>query len=363
MDGDRILQETDGVTTLTYYYGANGVIGFHYNGTDYYYRKNLQGDVIAIYTAAGVLVAEYQYDAWGKILNVINHNGFNVGAINPFRYRSYYFDQETGLYYVSSRYYDPEIGRFINADGFISTGQEISGHNMFSFCGNNSVNGTDPSGCAWIPVLLAFVLIAVCVVAVSSCSNNKSGFITSDLVTSGGCPEKTTDSDTTSTTIPEVALTEEQKHLQLIVAQTIYGEERGRTVYPADWEDGQRAVATVILNRYNAQISYLGKDLETICTNGQFDGYNEGKKAYSSNTLDPIAWDSAMDLAECVVLGDYGGLCVPAGITTRHLYFNATGTYNKNVDRNNGFFSFGLGTKPVSPKGVVTYGGNTFFYY
>ncbi len=170
MDGDRILQETDGVTTLTYYYGANGVIGFHYNGTDYYYRKNLQGDVIAIYTAVGVLVAEYQYDAWGKVLNIINHNGSNIGSINPFRYRSYYFDQETGLYYVSSRYYDPEVGRFISPDTtdiLTATPMGLTDKNLFAYCDNNPVVRVDRGGQFWETVFdvisLGASIVEVCI--------------------------------------------------------------------------------------------------------------------------------------------------------------------------------------------------------
>ncbi len=116
VDGERILQETDGETVTTYFYGLNGVIGFHFNGMDYYYRKNLQGDVIEIYTAEGKRVASYTYDAKGKVLHVCDATDTCIGSRNPFRYRSYYYDTETGLYYHEKRYYDPEIGRFLNPD-------------------------------------------------------------------------------------------------------------------------------------------------------------------------------------------------------------------------------------------------------
>ncbi|MBE6713377.1 MAG: RHS repeat-associated core domain-containing protein [Ruminococcaceae bacterium] len=125
-------------------------IGFVHNNTDtYYYRFNLQGDVTGIYNSAGYLITEYTYDAWGKLLSMTGSNTL-IGLINPIRYRGYYYDMETGLYYLNSRYYDPETCRFINADGLLSTGQGVLGYNMFAYCGNNPVNRADPSGQGWI---------------------------------------------------------------------------------------------------------------------------------------------------------------------------------------------------------------------
>ena len=148
LDGNKILRETDGgARNITYYYGTNGVVGFNYNGTDYYYRKNLQGDVIAIYTATGALVAEYVYDAWGKV-TVFDLSAENIGTLNPFRYRSYYYDTETGLYYLNSRYYDPEVGRFINADDVQYLDPEtLGGLSLYAYCLDNPVMYADPSGC------------------------------------------------------------------------------------------------------------------------------------------------------------------------------------------------------------------------
>jgi RHS repeat-associated protein len=148
LDGNKILRETDGTKTLTYYYGNSGVIGFNYNGTNYFYEKNLQGDVTAIYNTSGTKVASYTYDAWGKNLTVTNHTSANIGSINPFRYRSYYYDVETGLYYLQTRYYDPEVGRFINSDAYeyLGDGAELSNYNLFAYCGNNPVNCEDPEG-------------------------------------------------------------------------------------------------------------------------------------------------------------------------------------------------------------------------
>ena len=92
-----------------------------YGGVKYSYATNLMGDVVRLYTESGSVAAEYVYDAQGK---VISSSGTMAG-INPLRYRGYYFDAETGLYYLGSRYYDPATCRFINADGYVSTGQGL----------------------------------------------------------------------------------------------------------------------------------------------------------------------------------------------------------------------------------------------
>ncbi len=110
----------------------------------YYYVYNLQGDVTHIIDASKNIVGTYQYDAWGKILNINNLTA--IAQANPFRYRGYYYDNESGLYYLNSRYYNAEWGRFINADGYVSTGQDITGYNMFAYCGNNPINNVDPNG-------------------------------------------------------------------------------------------------------------------------------------------------------------------------------------------------------------------------
>ena len=108
----------------------------------YYYVLNQQGDVIRVTGAGGTTVAEYTYNAWGKLMDC---SGW-LATTNPIRYRGYYYDNETGFYYLQSRYYDPTIGRFINADQFASTGQDFLGYNMFIYCNNNPVMHNDPTG-------------------------------------------------------------------------------------------------------------------------------------------------------------------------------------------------------------------------
>ena len=131
------------------------MIGLTNGAETYYYVKNAQGDVLALIDIEGNVAAKYQYDPWGKVISVKKPDGTDltgsghIGNLNPIRYRGYVYDNETGLYYVSSRYYDPEVGRWINADGYVSTGQGVLGNNMFAYCGNNPVNRVDHTGQFW----------------------------------------------------------------------------------------------------------------------------------------------------------------------------------------------------------------------
>ena len=131
----------------TLYFG-NGTVT--YNGEVYYYVTNLQGDVIAILDDEGNAVVEYTYDAWGNILTTTGSMASTLGAAYPLTYRGYIYDTESGLYYLQSRYYNPEVGRFINADILVSTGQGFLGNNMFAYCGNNPIIRYDPSGMNWL---------------------------------------------------------------------------------------------------------------------------------------------------------------------------------------------------------------------
>jgi len=112
----------------------------NFNGTNYYYLVNLQGDVMGIVDSTGNIVVGYTYDAWGKLLSTTGMMASTLGTLNPLRYRGYVYDTENGLYTLQNRYYNPEIGRFINADSFTSPGQGLLGNNMFAYCGNSPVS-------------------------------------------------------------------------------------------------------------------------------------------------------------------------------------------------------------------------------
>ena len=163
--------------TMRYLYDESNSpvgLGLKYPGeslwTYFYFEKNVQGDVIGLYRSDysssrgyyGTLVARYSYDPYGRPVSMTNASGttisqtaYNVAAYNPFRYRGYRYDGETGLYYLQSRYYDPETCRFINMDKFASTGQGLIGINMFAYCNNNPVCYVDEHGDAARPVTMS----------------------------------------------------------------------------------------------------------------------------------------------------------------------------------------------------------------
>ncbi len=109
------------------------------NDEEYYYIRNAQGDIVGLFDKTGTQVVSYVYDSWGKLISIDDTSNKNVGEKNPYRYRGYRYDTETGLYYLQSRYYNPEWSRFINADAIAGSIGEPLGHNMFAYCKNNVV--------------------------------------------------------------------------------------------------------------------------------------------------------------------------------------------------------------------------------
>ena len=155
----QLLYETRGDAKFYYSYDSNGILyNVRYTLTDggteysYYYTHNSRGDIVGIYNGVGELKAHYEYDAWGNVISITDNNGNaitspnHIGNLNPFRYRGYYQDTETGLYYLMSRYYDAVTHRFINADGYFQAGTTILDGNTFAYCGNNPIYSSDPTG-------------------------------------------------------------------------------------------------------------------------------------------------------------------------------------------------------------------------
>ena len=144
VDGERIVYEKTNGQIKRYFYDEGGIAGVEYSGQKYVFRKNLQGDVVGICSSSGTLIGEYVYDAWGNLLEEPT-NG--VLLANPFRYRGYYYDSSIGLYYLNSRYYDPETGRFLNEDlvSYLEP-ETIGGINPYAYCLNDPVNYVDPTG-------------------------------------------------------------------------------------------------------------------------------------------------------------------------------------------------------------------------
>ena len=144
-ENGKLLREVTGSEKIDFVYGSDGVIGFRTGNKNYLYRKNVFGDVTEIYSDNGTLVGKYSYTAFGECIVKVNEGG--IAEKNPIRYRGYYFDEETSLYYLKSRYYDPVTGRFISPDDISYLDPEtIGGLNLYAYCLNNPVMNVDPTG-------------------------------------------------------------------------------------------------------------------------------------------------------------------------------------------------------------------------
>ena len=165
---DRLIKQSNGVE---FFYDHTGVAGISYIGALYTYEKDIFGNVISILDRDGRRVVQYVYDAWGnhKIVDGYGNtitSSTHIGIINPIRYRSYYYDTETGLYYLHARYYDPVIGRFISPDDVDYIDPEtINGLNLYAYCGNNPVMNIDPTG-HWIDTIFDLISLGISVIEV-----------------------------------------------------------------------------------------------------------------------------------------------------------------------------------------------------
>lgn len=159
--GDKVTFESNDTDNVYYTYDPAGkLISMNLNGNEYFYVRNAQGDIIGLIDKAGTQVVSYTYDSWGKLISIkdavgadITNNTTHVGYKNPYRYKGYRYDTETGLYYLQSRYYNPEWGRFINADALGGQVGELLSHNIFAYCNGNPINNFDLNGFRTTPII------------------------------------------------------------------------------------------------------------------------------------------------------------------------------------------------------------------
>ena len=157
LHGKNVVHMTSGADELHFFYDAqNRPAVVVYNGTAYAYVKSLQGDIVAILDENGNTVVSYGYDAWGAPLWCTGELAETLGKVQPFRYRGYVFDEETGLYYLRSRYYNPQWGRFVNADMLIQC--KKIGCNLFAYCSNRPILFSDANGTEEYPDVYEVIL-------------------------------------------------------------------------------------------------------------------------------------------------------------------------------------------------------------
>lgn len=146
LEGNKIIFEKRNNDMIYYIYNNDDLLGFKYCGHIYYFHKNIFDDVIGIFDENYTEIVKYEYDSWGKIINITDNSNINLSSVDPFKYRSYYYDEETKLYYLNSRYYNPEWGRFINCDDNLGSSEIIRSNNLFIYAYNNPITFIDDSG-------------------------------------------------------------------------------------------------------------------------------------------------------------------------------------------------------------------------
>lgn len=153
LDDKRIVAEKIGDEVIWYSYDSMGSpVSFEYQGATYYYQKNIYNDIVGIVDGEGNVLAQYSYDEWGDITGIYGDE--ELAQANKLRYRSYYYDAETGFYYLQSRYYDAQTGRFLNAD------EKFVTFNLFAYCSNDPVNYVDHTGHA-ATAAITYIVIGV----------------------------------------------------------------------------------------------------------------------------------------------------------------------------------------------------------
>jgi len=146
LEDTDIIYEVRDNQIINYLYDINGVAGMQVNNDRYYFIKNIQNDIIGIVDEENQLVGRYTYDSWGQITSIEAINNSNIVNINPFRYRGYYYDIETNLYYLNSRYYNPVWGRFLNVDKLVGANQDLMSYNLYAYVSNSPITKIDFNG-------------------------------------------------------------------------------------------------------------------------------------------------------------------------------------------------------------------------
>ena len=156
MAGDLLMSETTNGQTLWFTYDSNAnLFSMVTGGKHYFYQRNLQNDIIALVDESGNTVVNYTYDSWGKVLSITGSRKDTIGHLNPFRYRGYYYDKETGMYYLKNRYYDPELRRFISSDAvttLAASTETLHNRNLYTYCNQNPLTRSDSNGNLWTAV-------------------------------------------------------------------------------------------------------------------------------------------------------------------------------------------------------------------
>ena len=154
LDGNKIIFEITGNNMIYYIRNSLGeLIGFKYNSDVYYYIKNNQQDIVGLLDSNYSIIAKYTYDSWGNILSItdglgndVSNNSTHIANINPYRYKEYYYDKETKLYYLNSRYYNPMWRRFLNCDKILANNSDNLAYNPYIYASNNPVSYVDSDG-------------------------------------------------------------------------------------------------------------------------------------------------------------------------------------------------------------------------
>ena len=250
------------------------LIGLKYNNNLYYYQKNIQDDIIGLLDSNYNLVAQYLYDSWGNIISIKDNLGneitdtSNIAHINPYRYRSYYYDKETKLYYLNSRYYNPAWGRFINADGIINADEVINGFNLYAYTTNNPIKYIDDTGkgglLAGILYLGAqFITAAVATIAAYALLQDATEAVVSVSTRPNGSKKKKKDD-------------EEEQDPKIYYVYTLYDPFLGRTTYVGRTKNLKNrleqhrmnpAKQHLVLGEYYKKLTYTqarGKEQELI---------------------------------------------------------------------------------------------------